>query len=53
LAYTTKSTGKIKRKLNEREYGIGHNVVADILDELGYSLQLNQKMLQAGEEHPV
>jgi hypothetical protein len=52
LAYTTKSTRKIKRALNEREYEIGHNVVADILEELGYSLQLNRKMLQVGEEHP-
>lgn len=52
LSYTTKSTRKIKNILNEQEYEIGHNVVADILDELGYSLQLNQKMLQVGEEHP-
>jgi hypothetical protein len=51
LAYTTKSTRKIKRALNEMGYEIGHNVVADILEELGYSLQLNQKMLQVGEEH--
>jgi hypothetical protein len=40
LAYTTKSTRKIKRALNGREYEIGHNVVADILAELGCSLQL-------------
>jgi hypothetical protein len=52
LAYTTKSTRKIKQVLNEKGYTIGHNVVADILEELGYSLQLNQKMLQTGEEHP-
>jgi hypothetical protein len=52
LAYTTKSTRKIQRELNERGYETGHNVVADILEELGYSLQLNQKMLQAGKEHP-
>jgi hypothetical protein len=49
LTYTTKSTRKIKEILNEKEYKIGHNVVADILEELGYSLQLNQKMLQIGE----
>jgi hypothetical protein len=57
LAYTTKSTRKIKRELNEREYEIGHNVVANILEELGYNLQLNQKMLQVGgtsrQEHPI
>ena len=52
LIYTTKSTRKIMQILNEKEYEIGHNVVADILEELGYSLQLNQKMLQVGEEHP-
>ena len=52
LTYTTKSTRKIKQALNEKEYEIGHNVVADILEELGYSLQLNRKMLQVGEEHP-
>jgi transposase len=52
LSYTTKSTRKIKQLLNERGYTIGHNVVGDILEELGYSLQLNQKMLQIGEEHP-
>ena len=38
--------------LNEKEYEIGHDVVGNILKELGYSLQLNQKMLQVGEEHP-
>ena len=52
LAYTTKSTRKIKQLLNEKGYEIGHNVVGDILEELGYSLQLNQKMLQVGEGHP-
>jgi hypothetical protein len=52
LTYTTKSTRKIKQILNEKEYKIGHNVVGDILEGLGYSLQLNQKMLQVGEEHP-
>ncbi len=52
LCYTTKSTRKIKQDLNERGYEISHNVVGDILEELGYSLQLNQKMLQIGEEHP-
>jgi transposase len=52
LSYTTKSTRKIQQILNEKGYKIGHDVVADILKELGYSLQLNQKMLQVGEEHP-
>jgi hypothetical protein len=52
LSYTTQSTRKIKQALNAKGYEIGHNVVGDILEELGYSLQLNQKMLQIGEAHP-
>jgi hypothetical protein len=52
LAYTTKSTRKIQQILNEAKYEVGHDVVANNLKELGYSLQLNQKMLQVGEEHP-
>jgi len=52
LTYTTKSTRKIKLILNGQGYEIGHNVVADILEEQGYSLQLNQKMLQVGEGRP-
>ena len=52
LSYTTKSTRKIKQILSEKDYEVGHNVVGNILEELGYSLQLNQKMLQIGEEHP-
>jgi hypothetical protein len=52
LTYTTKSTRKIKQILNEKGYEIGHNVVGNLLEECGYSLQLNQKMLQAGNERP-
>ena len=52
LSYTTKSTRKIQEILNGKGYEIGYDVVANILKELGYSLQLNQKMLQTGEEHP-
>ena len=52
LSYTTKSTRKIQQILNENEFEIGHDVVANMLKELGYSLQLNQKMLQVGKEHP-
>jgi len=52
LSYTTKSTRKIKQILNEKNYEVGYDIIANILKELGYSLQLNQKMLQVGEEHP-
>jgi hypothetical protein len=52
LTYTTKSTRKIKQILNGKGYEIGRNVAGDIPEEQGYSLQLNQKMLQIGDEHP-
>jgi len=52
LSYTTKSIRKIQQILNEKEYEIGYDVIAKTLKELGYSLQLNQKMLQVGKGHP-
>jgi len=52
LSYTTKSLRKIQSHLNDKGYSVSHDVVGDILKELGYSLQLNQKMIQVGSEHP-
>ena len=52
LSYTTKSTRKIKEILNGRGYEIGSDTVGYLLKENGYSLQLNQKMLQVGDAHP-
>ena len=52
LSYTTKSTRKIQQLLKMKKYEVGYDTVACILKELGYSLQLNQKMLQIGEQHP-
>jgi hypothetical protein len=53
LRYTTKSTTKIAKILEEeREIKVSHDVVGSILEELDYSLQLNQKMLQVNEPHP-
>ena len=51
LSYTTKSLRKIADVLQGKGYTVGYDVVGDILKELGYSLQLNQKMLQTGEAH--
>jgi hypothetical protein len=36
----------------EKEIKVSHDVVGNILEELEYSLQLNQKMLQIDEPHP-
>jgi len=53
LRYTTKSTTKIAKILEEeKEIKVSHDVVGNILEELEYSLQLNQKMLQVNEPHP-
>jgi len=52
LSYTTKSTRKTQQLLRMKKYEVGYDTVACILKELGYSLQLNQKMLQIGEQHP-
>jgi hypothetical protein len=51
LSYTTKSLRKIEGVLQEKGHNVGYDVVSDILKELGYSLQLDQKMLQTGEAH--
>ena len=42
------------RDILRNEYGINvsHTVVAGTLEKLGYSKQMNQKMLQAGKPHP-
>ena len=53
IHWTTLSLYKIKDILSS-DYGINvsHTVVAKVLGKLGYSKQLNQKMLQVGEHHP-
>lgn len=42
------------RDILRNEYGIkvSHTVVAGTLEKLGYSKQMNQKMLQTGKPHP-
>ena len=53
MHWTTKSLMSIASALKE-EYGIevSHTVVARELTKMGYSKQLNQKMLQVGSAHP-
>jgi len=53
LSWTTESLRDIARKLSEQySEQISHVTVGDILDDMGYSKQANQKMLQVGEPHP-
>jgi hypothetical protein len=53
LSWTTESLRKIQTALKDN-YGIAVacNTVGSILENLGYSKQSNQKLLQLGKEHP-
>ena len=52
LTWTTKSLRNLESLLRERGYTISHDTIGNILKEMGYSLQQNQKMLQLGESNP-
>jgi len=52
ISYTTKSLRKIENELKNEGINCGYNIIANVLRENGYSLQLNQKMLQVNEVHP-
>jgi len=52
LLWTTKSLRNIQRALGEKGFVISHDTIGNILKEMGYSLQQNQKMLQVGTPHP-
>lgn len=51
LRWTCKSTRKLAAALGERGYRVSHQTVARLLRELDYSLQFNQKALEASS-HP-
>lgn len=52
LRWTTKSIRNLADELVAKGFKIGYRKVAYLLEEMGYSLQMNQKMNQVGEEHP-
>ena len=52
LAWTTKSLRNLEYLLQQQGYEISHDTIGNVLKEMGYSLQQNQKMLQLGESHP-
>lgn len=52
LRWTTKSLRNIAKSLSENGYQAGKTSVANILVELGYSLQQNKKYIEPGEQHP-
>ena len=51
LLWTAKSLRNLAAGLRELGHRIGHNVVADLLRDLGYSLQANRKTRE-GTDHP-
>jgi len=51
LLWTSKSLRNLAAALQRLGHRIGHNVVADLLRELGYSLQSNRKTRE-GANHP-
>lgn len=52
LLWTTKSVRNLADELVGKGFKIGYRKVAYLLEDMGYSLQMNQKMNQVGEEHP-
>jgi len=51
LRWTCKSVRKLTAELNRMKHTVSHQVVADLLHELGYSLQANSKTKE-GTNHP-
>lgn len=52
LRWTCKSTRQLAAALVEQGHVIGRQKVADLLAELGYSLQANQKTKEGSANHP-
>ena len=51
LLWTSKSVRKIQKLLLDQGYKISHELIRQILQELGYSLQTNRKTKEGGD-HP-
>jgi transposase len=52
LLWTTKSLRNIETALREKGFEISHDTVGNVLKDMGYSLQQNQKMLRVDMSHP-
>ncbi len=51
LRWTCKSVRRLAEELKAQGHQTSHRMVAELLNDLGYSLQANQKTLE-GSEHP-
>ena len=52
LSHTTESLRKIQVALEKENIVVGHVTIGKILEAMGYSKQVNQKLLQVDEPHP-
>lgn len=52
ILWTTLSLRKIEDYLEEKGFKASHSLIGRLLEELGYSKQVNQKMVQIGSPHP-
>ncbi len=52
LRWTTKSLRNLADELKEEGYHVSHTTVGMLLEQMGFSLQMNQKMYQVGTESP-
>lgn len=52
LCWTTLSLRKIQDELSQQDISVSHVVISELLEEMGYSKQVNQKMLQVSKPHP-
>ena len=51
LRWTCKSVRKLSDELRTKDFDVSRNIVAEVLREMGYSLQANQKTIE-GASHP-
>jgi len=51
LRWTSKSTRRLAQELNATGFSVSHVLVANLLDEMEYSLQANRKTME-GTSHP-
>jgi len=52
LLWTTKSLRNLEEELRSKGYKIKYRKIGYLLKDMGYSLQVNQKMNQVGDQHP-
>lgn len=52
ILWTTLSLRKITDYLVDKNFKVSHVLVGRLIEKLGYSKQVNQKMIQLGDAHP-